>query len=316
MSFFGGGTDYREWFAEHGGSVLSCTIDKYCWISARKLPPFFDHRSRIVWSEIELVKDNTEIRHPSARACLEFLGVRDVEIHYDGDLPGRSGLGSSSAFTVCMLQALHALKGEHVSKRRLAEEAIEVEQKVLRENVGWQDQIATAFGGLNAIEFESDSFHIEPLPLGSLLKHRLEQHLSLFFVGHARGASELAKSQIDRIEQNKTSLNDMALLARRGARELANGDMMAFGELLHETWRLKRKLSPLISTPEVDEAYGKALEAGAVGGKLLGAGSGGFLLVLRSPAERQAVSAAMNDYLEVPFRLESRGAQLVYFEGD
>jgi D-glycero-alpha-D-manno-heptose-7-phosphate kinase len=243
----------------HAGAVLSSTIDKYCYITARKLPPFFPHKSRIVWSQIELVTDPQEIKHPSARACVQKLGLDALEVHYDGDLPGQSGLGSSSAFTVCMLHALHALKGEMVSKTRLAEEAIDIEHNVLKENVGCQDQVAAAFGGMNVIDFTRQGFIANRLILTDSLIEDFQAHMTLFFIGLARNASEVAGVQIARTEANKTDLNDMQRMVCDGAAALCAGRWSEFGDLLNQSWRKKRRLSPLISNRVVDEAYGKAL---------------------------------------------------------
>lgn len=294
--------------------MLSTTIDKFCYISARKLPPFFSHKSRIVWSKIELINNLDEIEHPTARECLKMMAMDDVEIHYDGDLPGQSGLGSSSSFTVCLLHALHALKGDMVTKRTLAEQAIEVEQVRLAENVGCQDQIAAAFGGLNRIEFKrGGGFEVEKVCINSSLVEDLQAHTTMFFVGNPRHASEIAASQVATAKMMTHVLKRMHRMVDDGMDALANGNLTKFGELLNDSWFEKRRLSADISNEVIDEAYSKAIKAGALGGKLLGAGSGGFLLVFRPPEKATAVSLALAPQLEVRFKLENSGSQIVHY---
>jgi len=294
--------------------VLSTSIDKYCYISARKLPPFFAHKSRIVWSKIELINNLDEIEHPTARECLKMLDVNDVEIHYDGDLPGQSGLGSSSAFTVCLLHALHALKGDMVSKRDLAEQAIRVEQEMLAENVGCQDQVAASFGGLNRIEFKrGGGFEVEKLCVSASLVEDLQAHMTMFFVGSPRRASEVAASQVASARMMTHVLKRMHRMVDDGMSALATNNVMKFGELLNESWCEKRRLTADVSNETIDEAYARAIKAGALGGKLLGAGSGGFLLVFRPPEKATAVSLALAPQLEVRFKLENGGSQIVHY---
>jgi D-glycero-alpha-D-manno-heptose-7-phosphate kinase len=317
ISFFGGGTDYEPWFREHGGAVLSTTIDKYCYLNCRFLPPFFEHRSRIVWSEIERVADRRDIRHPVIRAVLELLRIDDgVEIHHHADLPARSGLGSSSSFTNGMLLAAHALKGKMICKRALADLAIHVERDVLRENVGVQDQIATAHGGFNKILIGRDGgFTLEPVIAPKERIARFQDHLMLFFTGVSRNASDIAGEQIASIGKKQSELHAMRALVDEGEGILTGaGDLAEFGRLLDETWRLKRGLSARIAPAFVDEVYEKARQAGAVGGKLLGAGGGGFMLFFAAPERQPGILAALKGLVHVPFAFETGGAQLIYYD--
>jgi len=316
ISFFGGGTDYPVWYRENQGAVLSTTIDKYCYITLRYLPPFFPHKHRIVYSKIEMVKDVNEILHPAVRASLGFLNIeKGVEIHHDGDLPARSGLGSSSAFTVGMLHSLYALKGQIPSKEKLAKEAIYIERDVLRENVGAQDQVATAFGGFNKIMFSgNDEIKIEPLTLcGDKLKE-LKSHLMLYFTGLPRTASEIAKTQIENTPNKKKELTLMCQMVDEATKILnENRDIKDFGKLLHEAWLCKKSLTDKISNPVIDKMYGKAMMAGALGGKILGAGGGGFMLLFVEPENQPQVREQLKNFLEVDFNFEKDGSQIIYY---
>jgi D-glycero-alpha-D-manno-heptose-7-phosphate kinase len=317
ISFFGGGTDYPSWYKNNGGAVISTTIDKYCWITCRELPPFFEHRSRITYSLIENVKEIDEIRHPSARECLRFLRVRrGVEIHHDGDLPARTGLGSSSSFTAGLLRALYAFKGKMVSARQLALDAIHVEQNMIQENVGSQDQIAAAFGGFNYIEFSGeDNFRVEPITVSYERLAGLEDRLMLFYTGLARFASEIAAEQISNIPKRRNELASIRQIVEEARKVLLNNwEPRAFGELLHEGWELKKTLSTRISSPEIDEMYVRARAAGAIGGKLLGAGGGGFVLLYVEPEDQSRVRDSLSEYLNVPFRFENLGSQVVFYQ--
>ena len=314
----GGSTDYPIWVKDHGGAVLSTTIDKYVYTTCRYLPPFFEHRSRIVWSEIELVKSVPEIHHPSARECLRFCGAREgVEIHYDGDLPARSGLGSSSAFTVGLLHALHGLHGKMPSKRQLALDAIYVEQERVRACVGYQDSVIAAYGGLNRIDFyQGGDFSVTPLILPPQILIDLQRHLMLFYTGEARDASEVAQDQVRLTPTREAELAAMQDMVPVAAEKLSMGDLIGFGELLHESWKLKRSLSPKIATPTADLIYAQALAAGAVGGKITGAGGGGFFLLFVPPEKQKAVREALMGFLEVPFAFESDGSRVIYYAPD
>ncbi len=317
VSFFGGGTDYPVWYREHGGAVLATTINKYCYLSCRWLPPFFEHTSRIVWSKIEQVTDHADIQHPAVRAALEFLSLsQGVEIHHVGDLPARTGLGSSSSFTVGLLHALHGLKGQMPSKQQLAREAIVIEQDKLREAVGSQDQVIASYGGLNRIDFPaSGSFHVSPVIVAPERLQALEDHLMLWFTGLSRTASEVAQEQIQATPNKRAELRAMQEMVEEGIRLLqGGGDVAAFGELLHESWQLKRTLTTRISTPDIDHLYDAARQAGAVGGKLLGAGGGGFLLLFVRPEEQPRVKEALRGLLHVPFRIEPFGSRIVFYE--
>ena len=313
ISFFGGGSDYEEWYSRHGGAVLSTTIDKHCYISLRKMPPFLGSKYRIFWSQSETVDERDDIQHQGVRGCLEFLDIDDgIEVNHAGDLPARTGLGSSSAFTVGMLSALHALRGETPSAAQLANEAIEVEQKVLRETVGIQDQIACAWGGLNMIEINrTGDYGIIPMVLPDERTAMLESRLMLFFTGIQRHASEIAKAQIENTELNVDYLFSIAAQVPEGVKLLKEGSLDEFGDLLNYAWRFKCQLSDKISSPEIDGMYDRALGAGALGGKILGAGGGGFMLFY-VPLERQsAVREALGGLIDIPVKFENRGSQVV-----
>lgn len=320
ISFFGGGTDYPLWYRENGGCVLSTTIDKYCYITCRRLPPFFDHKHRIVYSRIENVKTADEIEHPAVRAVLKWAEVQEgLEIHHDGDLPARSGLGSSSSFTVGLLNALQGLRGRMATKKGLAQDAIHIEQNVIRENVGSQDQVAAAFGGFNRIEFNrDDTFSVDPIILSSRRREELHSHLMLFFTGFSRIASEIAKSQIENLKQREAELKTIRTMVDDAITLLQTPDrpITAFGELLHESWQYKRKLSDQVSTPKIDEIYGAAMQAGGIGGKLLGAGGGGFLLVFAAPDKQAAVKERLKDLIHVPFNFDDSGSRVVLYQPD
>src|SRR3954452_1745611 len=317
VSFFGGGTDYPAWFREHGGGVLATTIDKYLYLHCRYLPQFFDFKSRIVWSRIEQVRETREIAHPAIRGILEWLKIEEgVEIHHHGDLPARTGLGSSSSFSVGLLHALHALRGELVSKRKLAEEAIYVEQDVLRENVGVQDQIQSSFGGLNRIDIRTDgSFEVSPLVVRADRLAGVQKHLLLLYTGLSRTASEIAAEQVSTMGSKTAELKAMREMVDEGERILVGtGDLGDFGRLLDESWKLKRALSTKIAPAFVNDIYDTARKAGADGGKLLGAGGGGFMLIFVQPERRSAVLKALGKLLPVAFQFERSGTQIVLYE--
>lgn len=315
ISFFGGGTDYPAYYSVHGGAVLSATIDKFCYLSVRRLPPFFEHKNRIVYRLIETVKTRTEIQHPTVRAVMQFLELDGLEIHHDGDLPARSGMGTSSAFTVGLLNACHALAGERVSRYALESEARHIEQDILCETVGSQDQIAAAHGGLNRIAF-SQSGHIGvervPLPEGRLAE--FENHLMLFFTGISRTASDVASTFVPGIASKDLSGiraqvdEGLEILGRRRSLD-------AFGDLLHQAWVAKRALSDAVSNPAIDALYARARDAGAIGGKVTGAGGGGFVLFFVRPEKQESVRNALGaEILEVPFRFESQGSRIIVYD--
>ena len=320
ISFFGGGTDYPTWYLEHGGAVLATTIDKYCYISCRYLPPFFEHKHRIVYSLIEDVKSIAEIKHPAVRAVLGWAGCeRGLEIHHDGDLPARSGIGSSSSFTVGLVNALSALEGRHITKDDLARKAIYIEQKIIEENVGSQDQISAAFGGFNRIEFRQDgAFQVSPIILPKKRLDKLQDSLMLFFTGISRIASEISKSQIDNIKNRVAALKSMGEMVDEAIRILQSPEnsLDEFGTLLDQSWKYKRSLSSMVSTPEIDKLYNEAMKAGATGGKIIGAGGGGFLLLFVRPELQDKVKSHLHRLVHVPFRFENSGSRVVLYEPD
>jgi D-glycero-alpha-D-manno-heptose-7-phosphate kinase len=318
ISFFGGGTDYPVWYRQYGGSVLSTTIDKCCYITCRRLPPFFEYHSRISYSKIENVGKNDAIQHPSVRACLQFAGIDEgVEIHHIADLPARSGLGTSSAFTVGLLLGLHALQNQMRDKHTLASEAIHVEQELLGEAVGAQDQVSAAYGGFNRINFETDgSIEVKRTLTSKNRLAELEQHLALYFTGFSRFASEIAQEQLKMTPHKKQELETMLQFVDEAEAIIANPNrsLHEFGRLLHESWQIKRTLTNKISTASIDEIYEAGLSAGALGGKLLGAGGGGFMLFFVPPERREALRMRLKRLLCVPFAFSNRGSQVVVYE--
>ncbi len=318
ISFFGGGTDYPVWYRQYGGSVLSTTIDKSCYITCRRLPPFFEYHSRISYSKIENVDRNDAIQHPSVRACLQFAGMDDgVEIHHVADLPARSGLGTSSAFTVGLLLGLYALKNQMRDKHALASEAIHVEQELLQEAVGAQDQVSAAYGGFNRINFGTDgSIDVRRMLTSQDRLAELEQHLALYFTGFSRFASEIAQEQLKMTPHKKQELDTMLQFVGEAEAIVSNPNrsIHEFGRLLHESWKIKRTLTQKISTASIDEIYEAGLSAGALGGKLLGAGGGGFMLFFVSPDRREALRTRLKKLLCVPFSFSNRGSHVVVYE--
>ena len=318
VSFFGGGTDYPVWYREHGGAVLSTAIDKCCYITCRRLPPFFDYRSRVSYSKVENVISNDAIEHPSVRGCLQFLGVNEgVEIHHVADLPARTGLGTSSAFTVGLLLGLYALRERMRDKLSLAQDAIYVEQEVLREAVGAQDQVVAAYGGFNRINFRTDgTFDVKPILAPISRISELQNHFLLFFTGFARTASEIAKEQVKETPRRRTELTTMFQMVDEAEEIVSNPDrpIRDFGRLLHEGWKLKKSLTDRITNAQIDEIYEAGLSAGAVGGKLLGAGGGGFMLFFVPPDRREHVIQRLHRLLCVPFTTSARGSQVIVYE--
>ena len=317
ISFFGGGTDYPIWYRDHGGTVLGTTIDKYCYISCRYLPPFFEHRIRIVYSRIENCQRVDQIAHPAVREVLRFLGIeRGVEIHHDGDLPARSGMGSSSSFTVGLLHGLYALQGTMPSKRQLALEGIRIEQDLIKESVGSQDQVLAAFGGFNHIVFAPNGeISVRPVTVSAERLKELNSHLMLFYSGIERTASDIAESYITDLNGKKSQLRIMKDLVDESISILnGRGDIAAFGALLHEAWQAKRGLSAKVSNTQVDGIYELAMANGALGGKLLGAGGGGFMLLFVPPHDQPRVRECLNDLIYVPFRFEFAGSQIIFFD--
>lgn len=317
VSFFGGGTDYPAWYREHGGAVLSTSINKYCYITCRYLPPFHDFKYLIRYYRREEVRTLDEIQHPSVRESLRFMDIeRGVDLVHHADLPARSGLGSSSTFTVGLLHALYALKHEMPTKRQLAINAIRVEQDRIGEHVGSQDQTAAAFGGLNRIEFGGvNEIAVTPLIVMPERLERLQQHLMLFFTGLSRIASEVAKDQIEQISKRAQELRDMVALVGEAEAVLTSRQdrLEDFGQLLDQQWRIKRKMSSRVSTSDIDAMYETARSAGALGGKLLGAGGGGFLLLFVRPEQQPRVATVLRKLLLVPTRFDHLGSQIIYY---
>lgn len=317
ISFFGGGTDYPGWYEKHGGAVLATAIDKYCYITCRYLPPFFEHKSRIVYSKIESVSSIDEIRHPAVRETLRFLNIeRGVEIHHDGDLPARSGMGSSSSFTVGLLNALYALKGVMPSKHQLLTESIHIEQKMIKETVGSQDQTLAAYGGFNHVIFmQNGDISVRPVIMSAEAMKHFNNHLMLFYTGIKRTAADVADSYVPNIEEKKRQLRIMKDLVDEALSVLSKGgDFSEFGTLLHEAWQAKRSLSTKVSNTQVDEMYEAALAAGALGGKITGAGGGGFMLLFVPPEKQHKVREALKLQIHVPFCIDNTGSQIIYFQ--
>lgn len=318
ISFFGGGTDYPVWYREHGGAVLATTIDKSCYITCRWLPPFFAHHSRICYTRVENVQDNADIEHPSARACLQFMDIDEgVEIHHVADLPARAGLGTSSAFTVGLLLCLHRLKGQTRDKPGLASDAIFVEQELIKEAVGSQDQVSAAYGGFNRVDFDaSGAIRVNQLAVPQSRLAELEQHLVLFFTGFSRTAPEIAKEQIRLTPHREKELRTIQELVDEGEAILTNPNrpLLEFGRLLNDSWQLKRALTTKVTSPTIDKIYERGLRAGAAGGKLVGAGGGGFMLFFIEPERREELRQELQKLLAVPFRFSSGGSEVVVFE--
>jgi D-glycero-alpha-D-manno-heptose-7-phosphate kinase len=320
ISFFGGGTDYPVWYREHGGAVLSTTIDKCCYITCRRLPPFFEYHSRISYSKIENVNQNSAIEHPSVRGCLQFLGIDEgVEIHHVADLPARTGLGTSSAFTVGFLLGLYALREQMRNKHALALDAIHVEQEVVKEAVGSQDQISAAYGGFNRVNFHTNGeLEVKQVIAPADRLAALQQNCALFFTGFSRTASEIAKEQIRVTPQRKRELEAMGQMVDEAEAIVSNPNrsLDEFGHLLHESWQIKRTLTQNITNNSLDEIYEAGRSAGALGGKLLGAGGGGFMLFFVAPERRKELRMRLKNLLCVPFSFSNRGSQVIVNEPD
>ena len=318
ISFFGGGTDYPGWYRKNGGKVLATTINKYCYISVRFFPPFFGYKYRIAYnSKIENCKTIDEIIHPPVREVIRFLNIKQgVDVHYDGDLPGRSGLGSSSSFTVGLLHALYALKGRMPNKHKLAKESIYLEQKVLKETVGSQDQVLASHGGFNLVTFHKDGeITLKPITISHGRIKELQQQLMLFYTGVARTASDVAKTFVPSIKQKEKQLIAMNEMVSQALDILnSKNNINDFGKLLHEAWNLKRSLSNSVSNSFIDATYSRALSAGAIGGKIIGAGGGGFLLLFVPPAKQSQVRKEFDKLIYVPIRFEKEGSQIIFYD--
>ena len=318
MSFFGGGTDMPQFFKENGGAVLSTTFDKYCYVNVRHLPPFFEYTTEASYAKIERVTNVDELEHPLIRNAMKMLDMHELRITYEADLPARTGLGTSSSFAVGLLNAFYCLKGKYADKKQLADDAIYLERVLCGEAGGWQDQIAASFGGLNKITFHGDTYEVDRVIVSPDRKQKLNDNLLLFFTGFTRFSSEIQKDTGAVIKDKTAQLKEMLALVEEAERVLTNGerDLDDFGRLLDETWKLKRQTGNKISTGSIDELYDKAVKAGALGGKLLGAGGGGFLLFYVQPEKREQVTKAMRDLLYVPFRFENAGTRVIYYSAE
>ena len=317
MSFFGGGTDFPGFYKEHGGAVISPTFDKYCYVNVRHLPRFFDYSTELSYSRIERVTDVEAIEHPAIREAMKYLDMQEIRLTYEADLPARSGLGTSSSFAVGMLNAFYALKGKYADKRKLADDAIYLERVLCKESGGVQDQIAASFGGLNRINFNADGYEVNPVIISPDRKAQLNRNLMLFFTGFSRFSSDIQKTtQKDMADKERQLLEMLSLVDEAEKVLTTKTDLNEFGRLLDYTWKLKRGISSGISTDSIDGLYAKGIEAGALGGKLLGAGGGGFLLFYVEEDKREAVAKAMKDLLYVPFQFENSGTRVIHYTAE
>lgn len=315
MSFFGGGTDLESFFREHGGSVISTTFDKYCYVTVRHLPRFFDYKTHLTYSQTEYVNEYDEINHPLIREAMRKLDMHELRLTYDSDLPARSGLGTSSSFAVGMLNAFHSLKGKYVDKRKLADEAIYLERELCKEAGGWQDQIAASYGGMNRINFSANGYEVHPVIISPERKERLNQNLLLFFTGFVRYSSEVQEANASSSEDKTKKLLEMLRLVDDAERILTDkySDLDEFGRLLNYTWQLKRGTGRVVSTDIIDNIYEQGIKAGALGGKLLGAGGGGFMLFYVQEDKKHKVMDVMRNLLYIPFEFETEGTTVVHY---
>lgn len=316
MSFFGGGTDMEEYFKENCGAVISTTFDKYCYVNVRHLPRFFDYATELSYSKTERVVNTNDIKHPAIREAMKLLDMQEIRLTYEADLPARSGLGTSSSFAVGMLNAFYALKGKYVDKKKLADEAIYLERVLCNEAGGWQDQIAASFGGFNRINFNADGYEVLPIIISPERKRMLNNNLMMFFTGFTRFSSDVQKiNNVCDSEEKKSRLKKMYKLVDEAEEVLTNKeiDLDNFGRLLDITWRLKKNTGSAVSTSSIDELYEKGMSAGALGGKLLGAGGGGFLVFYVQPENQNSVRKAMNELMYIPFKFENGGTRVIHY---
>ncbi len=316
MSFFGGGTDMEHFFREYGGAVLSSTFDKYCYVTVRHLPRFFDYSTELSYSKTERVTEIDAIEHPAIRNAMKMLDMHEIRLTYEADLPARSGLGTSSSFAVGMLNAFYALNGKYADKKKLADEAIYLERVLCREDGGWQDQIAASYGGMNRINFNTDgTYDVIPVIIHPGRKQQLNENLMMFFTGFTRFSSDVQRINKQGYSEKINQLRQMYALVDRAQRILEDEetDLDEFGRLLDETWRLKRQTGKAISTNSIDNLYEKGMAAGALGGKLLGAGGGGFLVFYVRPEFQKSVMQAMEDLLYIPFEFENSGTRVIHY---
>ncbi|MGP1496502.1 MAG: GHMP family kinase ATP-binding protein [Treponema sp.] len=318
MSFFGGGTDFSGFFNEHGGAVLSTTFDKYAYVTVRNLPPFFEYKTHLTYSKEEKVNSVDEIQHPAIRNAMKWLGMEKIRMTYEADLPARSGLGTSSSFAVGMLEAFYALKGKYADKKKLSDDAIYLERTLCAEAGGIQDQIAAAFGGFNRIDFSKDGYTVNPVVMSRERKKELNDNIMLFFTGFSRFSSDIQKGTEKSMKEKTKELLEIYSLVDEAQKILSdnNADLDEFGKLLDYSWNLKRGISEGISTDSIDEQYKKAMDAGALGGKLLGAGGGGFLLFYVPKEKQKSVKNALKDQMQVPFSFENEGTRIIYYAAD
>ena len=316
MSFFGGGTDLPSFFREHGGSVLSTTFDKYCFVTVRHLPRFFEYSTELSYSKIERVTDIDDIQHPAIRNAIKMLDMHEIRLSYEADLPARSGLGTSSSFAVGMLNAFYALKGKYVDKKKLANDAIYLERVLCNEAGGFQDQIAASYGGMNRINFNPDgTYDVIPIIIHPERKKELNSNLLMFFTGFTRFSSEMQSINASGYKNKTQQLLNMLSLVDEAQNILVNKESSIddFGYLMNETWKLKRQTGEAISSNEIDSIYEKGIKAGALGGKLLGAGGGGFMIFYVQPEKQKYVKDVMKDYLLIPFEFEDSGTQVIHY---
>lgn len=314
MSFFGGGTDFPAFYREHGGAVISTTFDKYCYVNVRHLPRFFDYSTELSYAKIERVSKVEEIQHPAIREAMKQLDMHEIRLTYEADLPARSGLGTSSSFAVGMLNAFYALKGKYADKRKLADDAIFLERVLCNESGGVQDQIAASFGGLNRINFDASGYSVNPVIISPDRKNLLNRNLMLFFTGFSRFSSDIQVEAEKNLKSKKDQLLEMLSLVDDAEEVLTSKcDLNEFGRLLDYTWKLKRGITSKVSTDSIDAVYEKAIKAGATGGKLLGAGGGGFLLFYVEPEKQKKVHEVLKDFLYVPFEFETGGTRVIHY---
>lgn len=315
MSFFGGGTDMESYFRENGGAVLSTTFDKYCYVNVRHLPRFFNYSSELSYFKTERVTSINDIEHPAIRNAMKILDIHEIRLTYEADLPARSGLGTSSSFAVGMLNAFYALKGKYADKKKLADEAIYLERELCQEAGGWQDQIAASFGGFNRINFDADGYEVLPIIISPERKRQLNQNLLMFFTGFTRFSSDVQKANKKSGIDRNVQLREMYSLVDEAEKILADKhiNLDDFGRLLDYNWKLKRQTGSAVSTEHIDELYKKGIDAGALGGKLLGAGGGGFLVFYVQPEHQESVKWAMRDLLHIPFEFEKGGTRVIHY---
>ena len=315
MSFFGGGTDMENYFRENGGAVLSTTFDKYCYVNVRHLPRFFDYSTELSYSKTERITDVDDIQHPAIRNAMKMLDMHEIRLTYEADLPARSGLGTSSSFAVGMLNAFYALKGKYADKKKLADEAIYLERNLCQETGGWQDQIAASYGGLNHINFNADGYEVLPVIISPERKKQLNDNLMMFFTGFTRFSSEVQKANAIDKKDKTAQLKEMLSMVDEAENILTDKhtDLDEFGRMLDHTWRLKRQTGSAVSTDSIDSIYEEGIKAGALGGKLLGAGGGGFFVFYVQPDKQEAVRNALKDLMYIPFSFEDGGTRVIHY---